>query len=108
MTNTICKFSTKNEYEHSMLQCVRCELQNEVKECKTCRINNNKLKKANSIFPDAIVDLINSFKKCKKCMKTLDTIKIEPEDLKVEELNLWYFTMLNPLPSRTVLINNSI
>ena len=31
MTNTICKFSTKNEYEHSMLQCVRCELQNELK-----------------------------------------------------------------------------
>ena len=36
-------------------------------------------------------------------MKTLDIVTIEPEDLKVEELNLWYFTMLNPLPPRTVL-----
>ena len=44
MTNTICKCSTKNEYKHSMLQCVKCELQNELKECKTCKINNIKAK----------------------------------------------------------------
>ena len=103
MTASICNHELKNEYEHAMLQCVRCELQNELKECKTCKMNNNKLKKANSIFPDAIVDLINSFNACKRCIKTIDIIKDEPNEMSIEEVNLWYFVKLNPLPSMTTL-----
>ena len=71
--------------------------------CNTCKINNNKLKKANNIFPDAIVDLINSFNACKKCVKIIYLVKNEPEEMNLEENNLWYFINLNPLPSRTVL-----
>ena len=98
-----CKHCSKEDYESIMTQCVRCELQNEIKECKTCKINNNKLKKANNTFPDAIVDLINSFNACKRCIKTIYLIKNEPEALKTEELNLWCFVDLNPLPSMMVL-----
>ena len=99
MDTSNCKHCSKEDYESIMTHCVRCELQNEVKECKTCKTNNNKLKKANNIFPDAIVDLINSFNACKRCIKTIDLIKNEPETLKTQELNLWYFVNLNPLPS---------
>ena len=66
MTTTICKHQLENEYDHTMLQCVRCDLNDEMNKCKTCKINNNKLKKTNNRFPDAIVDLINSFNVCKK------------------------------------------
>ena len=103
MTASICNHELKNEYEHAMLQCVRCELQNELKECKTCKTNKNKLKKANNIFPDAIVDLINSFNACKRCIKTIDIIKNEPNEMNIEEANLWYFVKLNPMPSKTIL-----
>ena len=103
MTASICNHELKNEYEHAMLQCVRCELHYELKECKTCKTNKNKLKKANNIFPDAIVDLINSFNACKRCIKTIDIIKNEPNEMNIEEANLWYFVNLNPLPSMTSL-----
>ena len=67
------------------------------------KINRNKLKKANDIFPDAIVDLINSFNACKGCIKTIDLIKNKPKEMNMEEANLWYFVKLISLPSRTVL-----
>ena len=101
--NVECEYCNTEDYEFSELKCVRCELKDELKECKTCKINKNKLKKANDIFPDAIVDLIHSFNACKRCIKTIDIINNEPKDMNNEELNLWYFTKLNPLPSRTVL-----
>jgi hypothetical protein len=103
MTTTIRKHQLENEYDHTMLQCVRCDLKDEMNKCKTCKINNNLLKKANNRFPDAIVDLINSFNVCKKCVKTIDLIRDEPAELNIEEANLWYFVKLNPLPSRTVI-----
>ena len=103
MTTSTCKHCSKNDYESIMSSCVRCDLQKEINMCKTCNINNNKLKKANDIFPDVIVDLINSFNACKRCIKTIEIIKEEPDDLNIDELNLWYFVKLNPLPSRTVL-----
>ena len=59
--------------------------------------------KANNIFPDAIVDLINSFNACKICIEAIDLITNEPKDMNMEELNLLYFVKINPLPSRTVL-----
>ena len=33
----------------------------------------------------------------------LSLVKNEPEEMNLEEKNLWYFINLNPLPSRTVL-----
>ena len=103
MTTSTCKHCSKNDYESIMSSCVRCDLQKEISMCRTCYINNNKLKKANNIFPDAVVDLINSFNACKRCIKTIEIMKEEPDDLNIDELNLWYFVNLNPLPSRTVL-----
>ena len=101
--NVECDYCNVEKYEFSELCCVRCLLKHEMKECKTCKTNNNKLKKANNRLTESIVDLINSFNACKRCIKTIDTIKNEPKDLNKEELNIWYFTKLNPLPSRTVL-----
>ena len=101
--NVECAHCNVESYEFSELCCVRCLLKDEMKECKTCKTNSNKLKKANNRLPYSIVDLINSFNACKRCIKTIDIIKNEPKDLNKEELNIWYFTKLNPLPSRTVL-----
>ena len=101
--NVECGHCNVESDEFSELSCVRCALKHEIKECKTCKINNNKLKEVNDIFPDAILDFINSFNACKRCIKTIDTIKSEPKDMNQEEFNLWYFVQLNPLPSRTVL-----
>ena len=71
-----CKLES---YEFSELSCVRCALNHEIKECKTCKINNNKLKKGYDIFPDAIVDLINSVNACKRCIKQLIQSKMNPK-----------------------------
>ena len=101
--NYECEYCNTESYEFSELSCVRCSLKNEIKECKTCKVNNNKLKKANDIFPDAIVDLINSFNACKRCIKTIDIMNNAPKNMNNAELNIWYFTKLNPLPSRTIL-----
>ena len=98
--NYECEYCNTESYEFSEL-CVRCALKDEMKECRTCKINNDKLKKANDIFPDPIVDLINSFNACKRCIKTIDIMKNEPKNMNNAELNLWYFVKLNPLPSRT-------
>ena len=103
MTMSECRHFVENEHEHDMGYCVKCALKEEMNKCRTCQINNNKLKKATNRFPDVIVDLINSFNACKRCIKTIDLIKKEPDDFNMDELNLWYFVNLNPLPSRTVL-----
>ena len=101
--NVECEYCNTENYEFSELCCVRCELKGEMKECKTCKINNNKLKKANDIFPDAIVDLINSFNACKRCIKTINIMKNEPKNMNNAEMKKWYFVKLNPFPSRRML-----
>lgn len=86
--NVECGHCNVEKYEFSELCCVKCLLKDEMKECKTCKTNNNKLKKANNRLPGAIVDLINSFNNCKRCIKTIDLIKTEHKELNVDELNL--------------------
>ena len=50
-----CESCIEND-ELSELCCVRCALKDEIKDCKACEIDNNKLKKANGRLPDDIAD----------------------------------------------------
>ena len=80
------------------------KLKCEMCECKSCKLFNNKVKKTNTILPNGVIEIILSFVKCKKCMKTLTLMntKMRPDWTEIEE-SIWYFTNLNRFPLMKVI-----
>ena len=83
-----------------MNKCIREELTKEIVKCRVCKIFNNKVKKANDILPDCIIDNILSFVCCKRCTITKHLMKNEPDNLKEMDKWIWYMTRLNKCPTK--------
>ena len=83
-----------------MNKCIREELTKEIVKCRGCKIYNNKVKKANDIFPDCIIDNILSFVCCKRCTITKHLMKNEPANLEEMDKWIWYMTRLNKCPTK--------
>ena len=72
--------------------------------CLACKLFNNKVKKANAVLPNDVLEIILSFIKCKRCMRTLTIMntKMRPHWTEMEK-SVWYFTNLNRFPLMKVI-----
>ena len=81
------KYSMKNQLTNAMANCRMCKV-------KRNRVYNN------IELPACIVELICSFLRCKRCAKTIELMKNEPEDLHEYQVKIYYFVNINPFPSK--------
>ena len=79
---------------------IRQHMNNQMKNCRACKIAQNKIKKMNMNVPDVVIEIIISFLTCDRCSNLLHLIHKEPKNLTELQLTIWYFTSLNPFPSR--------
>lgn len=79
---------------------IRQHINNQMKNCRACKIAQNKMKKMNMNVPDVVIEIVLSFLTCNRCSNLLHLIHKEPKNLTELQLTIWYFISLNPFPSR--------
>ena len=64
-----------------------------------CNVKRNRV--SNNIeLPDCIVEMLCSFLRCKRCAKTIELMRNEPQDLHEYQVKICYFVNINPFSSK--------
>lgn len=82
------------------------QLTNEMANCRKCKVKRDRIH-TNIKLPESIIELICSFIRCKRCSKTIELMKNEPQDLHKYQIKVYYFVNINPFPSRKT-INKTV